>query len=251
MDLVDHYAGIRETRRIPFAREAIALSQIRAHPAAAGRAVTTPGARPPRLLDAGCGDGTFLSFVDAAFPALALDGVDFSQDRLEGRQPSRAALRQADLNRGLPYEDAAFDVVYSGEVLEHLLDPDTFLRHVRRVMRPGGLLVLSTPNLFAWYNRALMLCGVQPLFVEMSNESGSVGVGPLKRFKLQERPVGHVRIFHPAALRDLLALHGFRVLRMHGSSFERFPGLLRRLDALVAKVPSLASDLVVSAAPVA
>lgn len=251
MDLVDHYAGIRETRRIPFAREAIALSQIRAHSAAVGAAVTTPGARPPRLLDAGCGDGTFLGFLDAAFPHLELEGIDFSQDRIEGRQPSRAVLRQADLNRGLPYDDASFDVVYSGEVLEHLLDPDTFLRHVRRVMRVGGLFVLSTPNLFAWYNRALMLCGVQPLFVEMSNESGSVGVGPLKRFKLQERPVGHVRIFHPAALRDLLALHGFRVLDVRGASFERFPGLLRRVDAWVAKVPTLSSDLVVSAAPVA
>jgi SAM-dependent methyltransferase len=242
MDLVDHYAGIRENRREPYAREAMALSRIEAH-LRGGSAADGPA----RILDAGCGDGTFLGFLETRLAAASLSGVDFSQDRLESRDPARATLRQADLNLGLPYEDGAFDIVYSGEVLEHLLDPDTFLRHVRRVLQEGGLFVLSTPNLFAWYNRALMLCGIQPLFVEMSNVSGSIGVGPLKRFKLQERPVGHIRIFHPQALRDLLELHGFRVLTIEGTSFERFPGLLRRVDSLVAKVPSLASDLLVCA----
>jgi SAM-dependent methyltransferase len=236
METVDHYSGIREAPRPPFEREERAL------------ALLSPRVRAgTRLLDAGCGDGTFLRFVDQRFPECSLQGVDFSSDRIDAATPSRATLRQADLNVGLPYEDASFDVVYSGEVLEHLFDADTFLRHVRRVLAPGGLFVFSTPNLFAWYNRALVVCGVQPLFVEMSMESGSVGVGPLRRFKLQERPVGHIRIYHPRALEDLLALHGLRVLSMQGSSFERFPPLLRRVDALFARLTSLASDLVVAA----
>ena len=55
-------------------------------------------------------------------------------------------------------------------MIEHLYNPDHMLEECRRVLKPGGLLIISTPNLQAWYNRILFLFGVQPIFYEVSHE---------------------------------------------------------------------------------
>ncbi len=81
---------------------------------------------------------------------------------------------------GLPLADGCADAVLFSEILEHLVDPDQALDELRRVLRPGGHLMLSTPNLAAWYNRALLLAGVQPVFSEVSLR-GSTGV-PVRRW---------------------------------------------------------------------
>ena len=53
---------------------------------------------------------------------------------------------QADFNATLPLDDASLDFAYCSEVLEHLPDPDAFLAEARRVMRPGGHFLITTPN---------------------------------------------------------------------------------------------------------
>ncbi len=63
------------------------------------------------------------------------------------------------MEEGIPYPDDSFDVVSAGEVIEHIYDPDRLLAETRRVLRPGGHVVLTTPNLQAWYNRALFVAG--------------------------------------------------------------------------------------------
>jgi 2-polyprenyl-3-methyl-5-hydroxy-6-metoxy-1,4-benzoquinol methylase len=204
--------------------------------------VLTPGAR---LLDVGCGNGIFLDRIRRQAAGVELTGVDYSKYQVE--RPAHPSLRllQADLGKGIPLGDRSFDVVYAAEIIEHVLDPDFLLGEIRRVLRPGGTLVLSTPNLCAWYNRALFALGVQPLFVESSTRSSAVGSGFLRRFKRGSTPVGHVRIFTLAAIRDLLASAGFSVTAVKGASFDYFPRPLRLLDAAIAVYPRLSSDLVV------
>lgn len=235
MRTIDHYSGPTARRTQRMHREELALDMI----ARATR--TNPNAA---VLDAGCGDATFLGFVGERFPGFQRHGVDFSVDRLGASEVNGVTLAQADLHVGLPQPDASFDLVYSGEVLEHLWDPDHFLHEARRVLRPGGHLVLSTPNLLAWYNRALAVAGVQPLFIELSTADSNVGVGPLRRFKAQDRPAGHVRIFTKDGLHDILELCGFEVLDIRGATFERFPLALQKFDRLVGLRANLASNLV-------
>ena len=98
------------------------------------------------VLDAGCGDAGATSLL--ARSARVLVGIDNSSEAL--RDASRGRCLHVKLAcgdvRALPFRDAAFDVVCSFQVLEHFPRPERFLRESVRVLRPGGRLVLTTPN---------------------------------------------------------------------------------------------------------
>lgn len=97
-----------------------------------------------RLLDLGCGPGTITAgLADAVAPGPVL-GVDVAvaQLRLVRAGIGRAAGR-AD---ALPVRDGAIDVVYAHAVFEHLTEPMAVLAEIGRVLRPGGLLALSSSD---------------------------------------------------------------------------------------------------------
>lgn len=98
-----------------------------------------------RVLEVGCGAGNILEKIG---PGAELHGVDLSPFLLEKaarRLGPRAVLKQGFAEK-LPYADASFDRVYCSEVLEHVLDPGAVLGELRRVVRPGGRVVVSFPN---------------------------------------------------------------------------------------------------------
>lgn len=108
--------------------------------------------RPLRVLDAGCGDGVNLSglrqiFTDLAGTHCTFTGMDYNLLRLE-RASARYAdveLTEGDLTR-LAVPDATYDCILCNHVLEHIADDTKALRELRRVLRPGGLLLLGVPN---------------------------------------------------------------------------------------------------------
>src|SRR3954469_4778967 len=98
------------------------------------------------FLDAGCGDGRYLAALDADLPERVA-GVDLAErilDTARARMP-RAELRQANLE-AIPFDDGAFDLVLSSQVIEHVLDAPAAAGELARVLRPGGRLVISTDN---------------------------------------------------------------------------------------------------------
>jgi SAM-dependent methyltransferase len=209
------------------------------------RRVARPG---QAYLDAGCGDGRFLRLMAKALPEPILAGADYSPEPVAAARAAGLDVREANFEAGLPYDDAAFDVVNAAQVIEHLYNPDRFLRELRRVLRPNGFLVLSTPNLCAWFNRVLVPLGTQPIFYETSTESTLVGAGFLAGLKKGDHPVGHVRLFTERALKDLLERHGFTALVSRGAVFdEGLPRAALALDRVFAFRPSLAALLVVLA----
>jgi SAM-dependent methyltransferase len=73
---------------------------------------------------------------------------------------------RADLSGPLPFRGEVFDGVYAGEIVEHLFDPVEFLHECRRIMVPGGVIVVTTPNLASLQDRARFLLGRSPRQVD-------------------------------------------------------------------------------------
>ncbi|MBH5334671.1 methyltransferase domain-containing protein [Streptomyces pactum] len=198
-----------------------------------------PGA-PATVLDVGCGDGSAMALALPLLRGHRVVGVDWSRDALRRAATRLPAVVRGDISGGgLPFASGSADAVVFGEVIEHLVDPDAALDELRRVLRPGGHLLLSTPNLAAWYNRGLLLAGVQPVFSEVSLRGVHGRPG--------EQVVGHLRLCTARALRSLLTASGFEVVRTAGAPFHGVPRPLRALDRAACRLPSLASILLVHA----
>ena len=99
--------------------------------------------RADRVLDLGCGDGRLTAELDAD----ELTGADVSALALERARRRLPNARLVDLepDAPLPFEDGDFDLVLLAETLEHVRDVQLLLSEVRRVLRPGGTLALTTP----------------------------------------------------------------------------------------------------------
>ena len=67
-----------------------------------------------------------------------------------------------DVNNGLPFGDNLYDLIWCSEVIEHLKQPAYVLSEMRRVLKPGGSLILTTPNSNFWLYRIIGLFGIRP-----------------------------------------------------------------------------------------
>jgi SAM-dependent methyltransferase len=105
-----------------------------------------------RALDVGCRDGHYSELLKQR--GYRVDSIDL--------HPQYAPARTVDADRTLPWDDSTFDLVWSSEVIEHLKDVDFSLAEFRRVLKPGGLLILTTPNSGCWIYHALSLVGIPP-----------------------------------------------------------------------------------------
>lgn len=96
------------------------------------------------MLDAGCGSGRVFQyhFDEHQRPRLIV-GVDMTDEPRANRNIDAAA--RADLG-ALPFRDASFDVIISSHVAEHLTQPERVFRELARVLKPGGRLLILTPN---------------------------------------------------------------------------------------------------------
>jgi len=116
-----------------------------------------------RLLDVGCADG-YLSrlFAERGFSVTAIDAPGPRRAITDGIR-----YLEADLDSGLPMSEGRFDFVVCADILEHLRDPDSFIRQIRSRIAEGGKLIASLPNSGNIYFRLNVLFGRFP-----AHESG-------------------------------------------------------------------------------
>ena len=113
-----------------------------------------------RWVDLGCGAGEFLE--RAARAGLSGMGLDYwRENALRALQAGRPAA-VADLNRPLPFRDGSLDGVTLIEVIEHIVAAEALAGELARVIRPGGWLVVTTPNVAHWTYRWRALTGHPP-----------------------------------------------------------------------------------------
>ena len=160
--------------------------------------------RPPPadFLDVGCAFGGFVS--EAAFAGYRARGMDVSQFAVdEARKRGVDCLHDTLCNPRLPLEADSLDIVTMIEVFEHLEDPLLAMENLRRILRPGGLLLIQTAN----------FCGRQAL-----------KEGRDYHYYLP----GHLFYYSTISLRRLFEKYGFSDVRFYrGADFGLLPKLLK------------------------
>jgi SAM-dependent methyltransferase len=157
-----------------------------------------------RCLDVGCGvGGDYGQWVKQR--AASYVGVDVSPRAVEQARAAGLDAHVIDDAASLPFADESFDMVICIEVFEHLFSPDRAASEIRRVLRPAGRLVASTPNAVYWRLRVNLLFGHW---------------NPLGDAQAVERPWRdpHVRFFSPRTLARMLDEAGFSSIEVgaHG-----------------------------------
>jgi ubiquinone/menaquinone biosynthesis C-methylase UbiE len=111
-----------------------------------------------RILVLGCGAGNDVWYL---IEHNEVYGVDYASSGLEVAERHGMRVTACDLNARpwLPFDDHYFDVIVCKDILEHVLDPLTVLREVRRVMLDDGYVVISVPNQFYLPTRVRILLG--------------------------------------------------------------------------------------------
>ena len=114
-----------------------------------------------------CGSGKGHEFVAtfggaAKVPGLRYVGLEWDRGSVAQGRAAGLDISEADLNKPLPLPAASQDCVIAYSVLEHLLMPCAFLRECHRVLKPGGRLVVLTPNISTYFTALQVLAGKMP-----------------------------------------------------------------------------------------
>ena len=191
---------------------------------------------PSILLDFGCGTAFLRNKVA---PGIDYYGCDIAETIVEDEH-----IRKI-VDERIPFADNMFDILYVGEVIEHLVDTDAFMREARRVLKDNGLLIITTPNLACWLNRFMLLFGYQPYFTELSFMDKTLGrMSILKRYEKQISGMGHLRIFTSKGLRDFVKPHRFTEISLRTVPIE-FNSAYFAIDRVFAAI-GMGSDIVCS-----
>ena len=179
--------------------------------------------RRPRILDVGCGTGANLLMLSKYGDA---EGVDVSEDALAFcRERGLDKVRLGD-GEELPYADGTFDLVTAFDVVEHMDDDLAGLREMRRVLRPGGRVLLFVPAfMFLW--------GLQD---DVSHHRRRYRLPELRRvleeagFEIERATYANITFFLPIlTMRKLMRLTGIKTDSENSINVTAFNGVLGSL----------------------
>jgi SAM-dependent methyltransferase len=197
------------------------------------------------LVDLGTKYGTLGAYVAARLGLEDVIGIDRFEDALEiaAGEGVRTILADLATDLPLPIDASSAAVVTSFGAIEHLPWFDELLLEAHRLLVPNGWLLLSTPNLASYLNRAALLAGYQPRDVEVARRF-TPGILPSYRTHATRKPLGHPHVATLRAMTELLTMTGFDVVSVHGFG-PPGPRAQRVLDALFSRFPSLARRVLI------
>jgi SAM-dependent methyltransferase len=114
------------------------------------------------LLDCGCGNGEYSLYLSKLLGTNQVIGIELNS--ILANQAHSIGVRTilADLNRSFPLPDNSIQVIITFNVLEHLVETETFIQEIFRVLVPKGYVIIDTPNLASWHNIIALVLGLQP-----------------------------------------------------------------------------------------
>lgn len=150
-----------------------------------------------KILDVGCGSGTVAKIIKDA--GHAVKGLDFSEEALKRANERGIETKQCNLDEGIPEPDNMYDVVWEGDIVEHVFDPIGLLKESARILKPNGLLLVTIPNDVGLISRIKMLFGIS------HQEQMYMTSGFYK----------HHTFFTPRLIRFMLHNAGFEIVEFH------------------------------------
>jgi len=197
------------------------------------------------ILDCGANNGWTFDHISkkCEIERSQYRGIEWNARCVEEGRNRGLDITQGDLNIGIPFESEVYSCVYALSVLEHLLNPCRFIKECHRVLRPGGQLVLLTPNISTYFTAVLILFGKMPSSgphpdsdqLLNSEEVFKVSSDNRKPDTESDTPVHrHIVVFSFRVLRQYLNMVGFSSVTGHGFGLYPFPKgvqpLMERLD---------------------
>ncbi len=177
----------------------------------------------PNIVDLGGADGSFHHLL-----IKKLNGKGLSLDLTKGHN----------LEEKFPLKENSVDLIIAHEIIEHLFDTDHFVKEIKRVLKPGGFVIISTPNLASLKNRLKLLFGLYPQYLEYSKQGA-----------------GHIHLYTSQVLISQLSSHNLVPQILTSPNFPcpfithaQFPNILKKLFYFLGDLlPQYGSHLIVLA----
>lgn len=178
------------------------------------------------ILDCGISIGTVADI-------LSKEGANCIGVDVNPREITGVKIIQADLNNGIPELERKFDIVFAGEIIEHLFDDSKFIRESYKVLKPGGLLIITVPNLVSLINRLMVLFGMMPMTAYATD-------------------IFHYHVYNRRKLKKMIKEQNFTLLKATSSYapfnlFAKIP-IIGKIFAFLGDIfPTLGNQLIVFA----
>lgn len=148
-----------------------------------------------KILDIGCGAG----FIGEKLRKNKnkVYGIDTSPKCLKKASEKGITCKQCDIeDEKIPFKEK-FDVVIAAEIIEHVIDTDSFLQKIKTSLKPDGKLIITTPNAASLGRRILLLLGKNPIL----------------EYRAGGDNAGHLRYFTKHTLKQLLKENGYKIIK--------------------------------------
>lgn len=162
-------------------------------------AITMFPTPPRKILDVGCGTGVLAGILtDYGYDVT---GIDISDSAIEKCHEKGINAYVQDLSEPFSFKEREFDCILMSEVLEHIVDPIQVLRKLRAVLKPGGVMIITTPNSVFFTRRLRYLIG---------------------KSSTETQNFSHLRFFSKKLLSSVVTAAGFQIVDFLGYFFNPF-----------------------------
>lgn len=162
-----------------------------------------PTERHEKVLDLGCGSGQVAAYLKKQ--GYRIWGIDISKRAVSlAKKLKIGEFLVGDIEEKLPYRPSFFDIVFWGDGIEHVFEPEKVLKEVKRVLKPGGRVIISCPNMAFWIYRWHYL------------KTGTIP--HTEGHQCEPWQTGHIRFFNSKILARLLKKTGFKPTKIRGAS---------------------------------
>jgi len=161
-----------------------------------------------KIADLGGTYGSWLAFRKN-FPESEIYSVNIAAEQVAGCEKKIVE----DFSGGTSLKSGFFDVVFFGDTIEHLVEPDRIMGDIRRILKKGGFLIITTPNLASLANRFSLLFGFAPTNYHPSEIRHGTLFGA-------KQSSWHKSVFTVSAMKGFLKQHGFRPAVASGFNYR-------------------------------